>query len=150
MTEIFLMTQGHPCWEETLDFARNCSWRAGPHLAEKMQKNDFLPWERVIAARVDGQPAGYCTFAAQDELPEDCGFSPFIGFVFVDEHFRGRRLSALMLQKAELYARKLGYEKVYILSGEIGLYEKFGFEKLGDYKTIYGAVDQLFVKTTEK
>jgi predicted N-acetyltransferase YhbS len=51
-----------------------------------------------------------------------------------------------MLQKAALYARKLGYEKVYILSGEIGLYEKFGFEKLGDYKTIYGTVDQLFVR----
>lgn len=146
MTEIHLMAQGHPCWEETMDFARNCSWRAGPHLAEKMRKNDFLPWERVIAAWVDGQPAGYCTFAAQDELPEDCGFSPFIGFVFVDEHFRGRRLSGLMLEKAVDYARELGYDKVYIMSGEIGLYEKFGFEKLGDYKTIYGAVDQLFVR----
>ena len=51
-------------------------------------------------------------------------------------------------QSAILYARELGYEKVYILSGEIGLYEKYGFEKLGDYKTIFGSIDQLFVKST--
>lgn len=28
----------------------------------------------------------------------------------------------------------------YILSGEIGLYEKYGFVKIGDYKTIYGSI----------
>lgn len=39
------------------------------------------------------------------------------------------------------------FEKIYIMSGEIGLYEKYGFVKLGDYKTVYGSVDQLFVQT---
>ena len=33
------------------------------------------------------------------------------------------------------------------MSGEVGLYEKYGFEKVGDYETIYDSVDQLFVKT---
>ena len=32
------------------------------------------------------------------------------------------------------------------MSGEVGLYEKYGFEKLGDYATIYGTTDQLFAK----
>lgn len=54
----------------------------------------------------------------------------------------------MMIQSAILYARELGYEKIYIMSGEIGLYEKYGFEKLGDYETIYGSIDQLFVKST--
>ena len=83
-----------------------------------------------------------------DELPEEYKFTPFIGFVFVDEPYRGKRLSELMIQSAILYARELGYEKIYIMSGEIGLYEKYGFEKLGDYETIYGSIDQLFVKST--
>ena len=86
--------------------------------------------------------------AEKDELPKEYQFTPFIGFVFVDEPYRGNRLSELMIQSAVLYARELGYEKVYILSGEIGLYEKYGFEKLGDYKTIFGSIDQLFVKST--
>ena len=71
-------------------------------------------------------------------------FPPFIGFVFVDEHYRGRRLSELMIQNATAYAHELGYDKVYIMNGEIGLYEKYGFRKLGDYQAIYGTVDQLF------
>ena len=97
---------------------------------------------------VNGKVAGFCTFAEKDELPEECKFTPFIGFVFVDEPYRGKRLSELMIQSAILYARELGYEKIYIMSGEIGLYEKYGFEKLGDYETIYGSIDQLFVKST--
>ena len=88
------------------------------------------------------------SFTENDELPEEYKFTPFIGFVFVDEPYRGKRLSELMIQSAILYARELGYEKIYIMSGEIGLYEKYGFEKLGDYETIYGSIDQLFVKST--
>ena len=81
-------------------------------------------------------------------ITNNCDKDTFIGFVFVDEPYRGNRLSELMIQSAILYAREIGYEKVYILSGEIGLYEKYGFEKLGDYKTIFGSIDQLFVKST--
>ena len=149
MTEVHLMTQGHQYWEETISLAENCSWRAGPFLAEKMRKNEFQEWERVCAVCVDGKVAGFCTVAEKDELPEKYTFTPFIGFVFVDEAYRGNRLSEMMIQNAVSYARKAGYEKIYIMSGEIGLYEKYGFVKLGDYETIYGTVDQLFVKTTE-
>ena len=49
-----------------------------------------------------------------------------------------------MIQSALSYARELGYEKVYLMSGEIGLYEKYGFEKLGDYQTIYGTTSTYF------
>ena len=149
MTEIHLMTQGHQYWEETISLAENCSWRAGPFLAEKMRTNEFQKWERVCAACVDGKVAGFCTVAEKDELPEGYTFTPFIGFVFVDEAYRGNRLSEMMIQNAVSYARKAGYEKIYIMSGEIGLYEKYGFVKLGEYETIYGTVDQLFVKATE-
>lgn len=75
-------------------------------------------------------------------------FTPFIGFIFVSEQHRGKRISELMIQRAALYAHTLGHQKIYIMSGEIGLYEKYGFEKLGNYKTIYGSTDQLFVKST--
>lgn len=69
---------------------------------------------------------------------------------FVEEQFRGRRLSELMIQCIISYAKDLGYEKVYIMRGEIGSYEKYRFVKSGDYETIYGSIDQLFVQTTEE
>ena len=51
-----------------------------------------------------------------------------------------------MIEYACDYAKELGYPKMYIMSGEQGLYEKYGFRKLGDYVTIYGTTDQLFQK----
>ena len=88
--------------------------------------------------------AGFCTFANKDELPEEYDFSPFIGFMFVDEKYRGHRLSGKLIDAACGIAKEQGFSTVYIMSGEVGLYEKYGFEKLGDYATIYGTTDQLF------
>ena len=67
--------------------------------------------------------------------------------MFVDERFRGNRLSEKMIEAVSNYAKENGYAKIYIMSGEVGLYEKYGFDKIGDYETIYGSVDQLFVKS---
>ena len=115
MTEIYCMTQIHKYWNETICLAEKCSWKAGPYLAQKMKSNDFNTWERVFVACVNGKVAGFCTLAEKDELPKEYPFTPFIGFVFVDEPYRGNRLSELMIQSAILYARELGYEKVYVL-----------------------------------
>ena len=70
------------------------------------------------------------------------------GFVFVDEGRRGNRISQGMIEAALRYAGSIGYETVYLMSGERGLYEKYGFTKLGDYDTIYGTRDQLFSRST--
>lgn len=146
MIEIYLMTAEHTYWKETISFAERCLWKAGSYLAKKMQENEFNEWERVCAVCVNGKVAGFSTFTEKDELSGQYDFTPFIGFVFVDERYRGKRLSELMIQKIISYAKELGYKKVYIMSGEIGLYEKYGFVKLGDYETIYGFIDQLFVQ----
>lgn len=148
MPEFYFMRQGHRYWQETLSFAQHCSWSAGPYLASKMQNGDFTEAERVCLARIDGKPAGFCTFAERDELSDEYKFAPFIGFLFVDEQYRGGRLSEWMIQNVTAYARQLGYEKIYIVSGETGLYEKYGFQYLGLFQTVYGSVDQLFVKST--
>ena len=144
--EISVITNSHPIWDKTISFAENCSWKAGTYLAKRMKNNEFEEVERVIVATEDDIPVGFCTFSLKDELPEDLGYSPFIGFVFVDEKYRGKRISEKMISEALNYAESNGYKTVYIMSGEIGLYEKYGFEKIGDMKTIYGTVDQLFQK----
>ena len=141
---IILMQNRHPLWEKTAAFAQNCSWRAGAILAERMRENRFQDWERVIIAAEQNEIAGFCTLTEQDELPADSGISPFIGFIFVDEQYRGNRLSEQMIRQALRYAKETGCQTVYIMSGEQGLYEKYGFEKLGDLETIYGTTDQLF------
>ena len=144
--KISVMTYGHPLWENTITFAENCSWKAGTYLAKMMRNKEFSETERVIAASDGDAIIGYCTFTMKDELPDDAEYTPFIGFVFVDEGSRGKRVSERMINVASDYARSIGYERIYIMSGEQGLYEKYGFVKIGDFKTIYGDEDQLFQK----
>ena len=140
------MTSSHPLWQKTTSFAESCSWRAGAALAQKMRENDFADNERVFIAIENDEIAGFCTFANKDELPPQYDFTPFIGFLFVDEKYRGHRLSGKLIDAACSLAKEQGFSKIYIMSGEVGLYEKYGFEKLGDYATIYRTTDQLFVK----
>ena len=144
--DIQIMKNGHKYWNATADFAMNCSWRAGGYLTKLMYENTFAEEERVLVALVDGNIAGFCTYAKKDELPEEYDFTPFIGFMFVDEKYRGNRLSEKLIQAACGQAVNDGFHKMYIMSGEIGLYEKFGFEFLGMYQTIYDTEEQLFVK----
>lgn len=144
--DIQIMKNGHKYWNATADFAMNCSWRAGGYLTKLMYENAFAEEERVLVALVDGNIAGFCTYAKKDELPEEYDFTPFIGFMFVDEKYRGNRLSEKLIQVACRQAVNDGFHKMYIMSGEIGLYEKFGFEFLGMYQTIYDTEEQLFVK----
>ena len=146
MLEIHIMAKGHPLWTTLAEYARRSPWAAGPILARDMAENRFEPWERVLGLFVDGAPAGYCTLTARDELPEGHPFTPLIGFVFVDEAHRGRRYSLKLIERAMDYAGDLGYRSIYLMSGEKGLYEKYGFEKLGEYATIYDTVDQLFTR----
>ena len=128
--DIYEITQEHKYWDATIEFADTCSWKAGKFLATLMKKNKFQSWERVFIACVEEKIVGYCALAEKDELPEQYNFSPFIGFVFVDEKYRGNRISEKLINAAIEYAIKIGYKKVYIMSGEHGLYEKYGFEKV--------------------
>ena len=133
-------------WAKGKRCCLNCAWKAGPFLAKQMKENGFLPWERVLAACEGEEIVGFCTLSQKDELPENLPYAPFIGFVFVEERRRGRRISQEMIDRAARYAKTLGYRCVYIMSGEQGLYEKYGFRKIGDFETIYGTTDQLFEK----
>lgn len=127
-----------------MSLQKNARGGAGTCLAKKMKHNDFESNERVFIALCDDDIAGFCTLTNKDELPAEYDFEPFIGFVFVDSKYRGHRLSEKLIDAACEAAEKQGFETIYIMSGEIGLYEKYGFKKIGDYKTIYDSVDRLF------
>ncbi len=77
---------------------------SGTLFCEYDAKNVVLPWERVAAACGVGRVICFCTFTEKDELPEEYGYSPFIGFVFVDGGSRGRRVPEKMVSRAVEYA----------------------------------------------
>lgn len=133
-------------WNSMIKYVRNCSWQAGAFLAEMMEKNQFQEWERIFVATENNNIIGFCTLTAKDELPTEYDYTPFLGFLFVDERKRGNRVSETIFDCAIEYAKELGYEKIYLMSEEKGLYEKYHFSVIGEFKTIYGDISQLFVK----
>ncbi len=148
MYEINFMTNESSLWKETIHFAENCSWKAGNFLAQRMNENFFQGYERVICVRNNNEIIAFCTFVKKDELRDNSEFSPFVGFVFVKENYRGNRISEFMINSVGEYAKTIGFKDFYIVSNEVGLYEKYGFRKIGNYDTVFGTNEQVFVRKT--
>jgi len=115
-------------WYKLIDYTKNCSREAWPLLAQKMEENKFLEWEKIFVAIDDENIIWFCTFTKEDWIP-DCNYSPFVWFIFVDENYRWKRVSEKMINTVEDYAKTLNFSKLYIVSDHKGLYEKYWFEK---------------------
>lgn len=143
--ELKLITSESAEWNEVIEFAEGCSWGAGKTLADKMRQNDFKDWERVIIAKNQENILGYCTAAKTDCIP-DLLYTPYIGFVFVSEEFRGNRLSQKLILFAMSYLKKTGFDKVYIVSDHINLYEKYGFEVIDERLAPWGEIEKIYMQ----
>jgi len=128
-----------------MEYAENCTWIAGKHLAMLMRENQFSEWESVFAAMENEQIIGYCTFLKTDYYPEN-RYSPWISSIFVENTHRGRRISQQMIETVIAYARSLGFSKVYIPSDMVGMYEKYGFSKVDELVNYGGDVDSIYAR----
>lgn len=132
-------------WNQTIAYANNCSWNVGRHLAKLLEQDDFQDFEGVFIALSGNNIIGFCTFLETDYYPENRYF-PWISSIFVDEEYRGNRISEKLIQSAINNARMFGFDKVYIPSNIIGLYEKYGFCKIDELENYDGDIDNIFMK----
>jgi len=141
--EIAILKYGDELWSQVSEYAANCSWSAGKKLAQLMDNNGLSDYERVFVAQKKGRIAGYCTLLKTDCIP-DVTYTPYIGFVFVGEDYRGNRISERLCLSALQYAKSLGFDKVYLVSGEVNLYEKYGFVKIDEKLADWGAMQAIY------
>lgn len=138
-----LLTPSDKLWRKVSGYAGNCSWNAGKSLAEAMNKKLFTEWERVVVALADQEICGYCTVAKTDCIP-DVPYTPYIGYLFVGEAYRGHRLSQKLMQFAMDYLKSLGFDRVYLVSDHDGLYEKYGFTIIDRKTAPWGSVEKIY------
>ena len=139
-----LLTASSEKWNKLIQYAEACPWSAGKALAQAMTNNAFTDWERVLAA-LDGEKiCGYCTISKTDCIP-NVSYTPYIGFLFVDEACRGRRLSQQMIQRAMDYLKSLGFPSVYLVSDHENLYEKYGFTVIDRKKAYWGSLEKIYI-----
>ena len=143
--EIIRVKYGSDLYKKLIDYAENCSWIAGKHLAQILRENNFLEWEAVFAAVSEDEIIGFCTFLETDYYTENRYF-PWISSIFVDENFRGKRISFAMIEKAIEHAKLWNFDKVYVPSDMTGFYEKCGFEKIDELMNYGGDTDNIFVR----
>ena len=139
------MTSSHALWETVKEYAASCSWSAGKSLAHDMENHVFSEWERVIVAHNQGEICGYCTVAKRDCIP-DIPYTPYIGYMFVGEPYRGDRLSQDLILFAMAYLEKIGFKEVYLVSDHENLYEKYGFSVVDRALSPWGSIEKIYRK----
>lgn len=131
---------------QLIDFVRNFSWdEVREHTLHVLENWEFTDWETPFAAISEGRIIGMVTVMKTDyyPLPE---IYPWISTLFVSEEYRGKRISHRLIEAAEEYARASGFEKTYIPTEFVGLYEKYGYSYVRDIVNYGGGVDRLYSK----
>ena len=138
--------RGTPLADALLHFAENFSWLdVKEHTVQLLQNWEFEAWETPFAAMADGQIVGMATIMRSDYYPLPEIF-PWISTVFVSEAYRGRRISGMLIDFANRYAREAGFDRTYIPSEHIGLYEKYGYRYVKDIVNYGNGTDRLYVR----
>ena len=130
-----------------LDFVKSFSWNeVKEHTVRVIGNWEFEAWETPFVAIADGCIVGMVTVMKTDyyPLPE---IYPWISTLFVSEEYRGNRIGAKLIDFANEYAKNLGFEKTYIPSEHVGLYEKYGYSYIKEIVNYAGGKDRLYAKS---
>ena len=146
--EIKALVYGDELWQFVAEYANGCSWQTtGECLSTLMKRNGFSDWERVFVALENDKIAGFCAFTETSNEFVDM-YTPMLGFLFVGEAYRGKRISERLCLSVLEYAKSVGFDKIYLYSDHVNLYEKYGFVKIDEKKASWGAMQSIYVRGT--
>ena len=129
-----------------LEFVENFSWNEVKEHTVRVIKNwEFKEWETPFVAMANGHIVGMVTIMKTDYYPLP-DIYPWISTLFVSEEYRGKRISEKLIDFANSYAKDLGFDKTYIPSEHVGLYEKYGYSYIKDIVNYGGSTDRLYAK----
>ncbi len=87
---------------------------------------------------------GYQQF--EDNLKQliDASLTPWVGFAYTFPKYRGKRCMGKLLEYAYDLAEKEGHKYIYISTGEVGLYEKYGYTFWKMMTDVYGDESRVY------
>ena len=130
----------------------SCDWSAAKFLAELLETDRFdemLGGWGDLYLLMDGETlVSFATFTGQDAVRDE-SLTPWIGFVYTAPAYRGHRYAGQLLRHAEAVAASRGFEKMYIATDHVGLYEKYGYEYQENRIDCWGSDQQVLYKKLE-
>ena len=136
-----------------LDKIGLCEWAGGKYLHELLENGSFFDMAgegaRVLMLVEGDELISFCTYAPKDDnQPTD--LTQWLGFVYTYPQFRGKRYFGLLLDEALRLAKAQGFDKLYISTDHIGLYEKYGCEFLTEMTDVRGDMSRVYFKEVMK
>lgn len=135
--------------EHWLQEIKKSDWGAGQFLYDLLKENrlqEAVGQNALVPMLVDGDRlVAFCTFAPLDDI-QPTEMTPWIGFVYTFPEYRGHRYAGMLLDYAESIATIMGKEYIYISTGHMGLYEKYGYTFYKMEKDIGGEDSRVYRK----
>lgn len=126
---------------QLMDQIYECDWSAARFLVDLLKKetfNETLGGWGDLYLLMDGENlVSFLTLTGQDAVRDEA-ITPWVGFVFTAPEYRGHRYAGVLLDHAEKKAATMGYNKVYIATDHVGLYEKYGYAYQENRVDIWG------------
>ena len=133
--------------EYWLNEIKRSDWIAGQFLYELLRDDRLKELcgesTKVLLLADGGTLVSFCTYAEQDDIREP-SLTPWVGFVYTFPKHRGERNVGILLKRVYLLAKGDGYEHIYISTGEIGLYEKYGYTFWKIMKDMHGEDSRVY------
>lgn len=89
------------------------------------------PLPQWYALEEEGRLWGCAGLIANDFISRQ-DLWPWLCALYVEPERRGQALGRLLIERARADARAAGFETIYLCTGHIGYYEKYGFRYIGD------------------
>lgn len=129
-----------------LAFVEDFSWQeVKEHVSRLIRDWGFEDWETPFVAVIGDRIVGMATLMKTDYYPLPEIF-PWVSTLFVDEGYRGHRISEELIDEANRYAKQLGFDRTYIPTEYTDLYERYGYRYVRDIVNYGNGVDRLYVK----
>lgn len=113
-----------------------------------LKDNRVIGWTGLHKHEVvSGKVYGWEGSIKKDEIMSD-ELSPWITPLVVHLDERGNRYGKMLLEYARRDAGRLGFKIVYLTTGEIGYYEKYGFREVGLTTFTWGRPTKVYEHNT--
>ncbi len=134
--------------EHWLSEINKSDWAAGKYLYELLRDRKLKELcgesTKVLLLVDDDILLSFCTHAEQDDIREQA-LTPWVGIVYTFPEYRGKRRMGKLLEYAHALAKADGHQYIYISTGEIGLYEKYGYTFWKMMKDIHGEDSRVYI-----
>ena len=103
------------------------------------------PLPQWYLLRQGGRTIG-CSGLITNDFVSRMDLYPWICALYVGEEHRGRAHGSLLLERSRRDSARFGFDNVYLLTGHVGLYEKYGFSYLAQGYHPWGEESRIYVR----